>query len=194
MDNIFKKNLKQIRIELGKTQDEFAKPLGIKGKTISALELGTSNPSNSVLELIELKYLINREWLQTGEGEKHLRKEEASIYKVHDEVVAGASEEDREYDLHGGWKPRPEMKGEDYNLIGKVYEILKSGTPYSIALAANINAFHSALNSETRLKQMENKIEALEKRISVISERKNDRIRGNDPPEKKEDLIKMRGT
>lgn len=157
MENIFKNNLRSFRKKLELTQNEFAKPLNIKGSSISAMERGKSNPSNAVLELIEIKYRINRNWLLTGEGEMTRRYDtekemqvakEASIYKV------GVLDDD------------PETAG----LLSMTREILKSYTDYSASLAANIRSFHHAIRTEKRLLIVESRLEVVEKRLKEIPE------------------------
>lgn len=60
---------KAIRKSLGLTQGEFSKPLGVSGGQISAIELGTSNPSETLLTLLRQHYRISDTWWETGEGE-----------------------------------------------------------------------------------------------------------------------------
>jgi len=63
------KNLKHIRKTLGLTQRQFAEPLGIKGSYISDIEKGKARPSESVIRLLEIKFRVNRKWLESGQGE-----------------------------------------------------------------------------------------------------------------------------
>jgi transcriptional regulator with XRE-family HTH domain len=72
MENIFGKNLKHARKRLKLSQNTFAKPLGIKGSFISDIERGKALPSESVIKLIEIKYRINRIWLESAEGSEHI--------------------------------------------------------------------------------------------------------------------------
>ncbi len=80
-------------------------------------------------------------------------------------------------------------------------EILKSGTGYSECLAANIRSFHNAVKTERRLNKMESEVAELKNMCSGLVERterrhaeQDERIRENDPTEKKEELINMRAT
>jgi transcriptional regulator with XRE-family HTH domain len=162
------------------SQSVFGETLGIKGSSISALERGISNPSNSVLELIEIKYRINREWLLTGKGEKYINEE-------------GANLEDSTYI----YKERDDP--EIIEVLALTREILKSGTGYSDSLAANIRSFYSAVKTERRLNKMEDEMGALKNQVSGLAERterrlaeKDDKIRHYDPPEKKKELLEMR--
>jgi len=57
-----------IRKTLRRKQAEFGGLLGVGGKQISAIEKGRVKPSPSVIELLFVKYLVNRTWWETGEG------------------------------------------------------------------------------------------------------------------------------
>ena len=118
MEENFRKNLRIIRKKLGLTQSKFAEPLGIKGSTISSMERGITNPSNSVLDLIEIKYKVNRKWLLTGEGELFPGgKTDAPIYKkVGDDDPAHVFVPGAKHALQGG---RPsETSQEDWHMLG----------------------------------------------------------------------------
>ncbi len=67
--------IKELREFLGLSQKEFADALGIHPMSVSRYELGRSNPSPSVLRLIEDKFGVNPEWLLEGKGDpfKHDR-------------------------------------------------------------------------------------------------------------------------
>jgi len=86
-------------------------------------------------------------------------------------------------------------------VVNLTREILKSGTGYSDSLAANIRSFHNAIKTGKRLNKMESEVAELTNMCSGLAERterqhaeKDNRIRKNDPPEKKEELTNMRAT
>jgi hypothetical protein len=67
---------------------------------------------------------------------------------------------------------------------------LKSGNPVAInAMAHNINYFAYAIESENRQKRVEKRLEAQEKAIRAATA---ERIRVDDPPAKKAELVKRR--
>ena len=68
--------LKQIRKKLGCNQNEFAEKLGISVSNISSYEAGRRNPSDAVINLICEKFSVNKEWLETGNGEMFIQKTE----------------------------------------------------------------------------------------------------------------------
>lgn len=63
-----------IRKALHLNQLQFAEPLGVGDKQISAIENNRANPSTSVLELMFVKYLVSRNWWETGEGEMFIKQ------------------------------------------------------------------------------------------------------------------------
>ncbi len=64
-----KERLKQLRKELGLTQQAFADKLNITRTNIAGYEIGSRNPSDAVISLICEKFNVSEEWLRTGEGE-----------------------------------------------------------------------------------------------------------------------------
>lgn len=61
--------IKQIRKQFSLTQVEFGKKIGLKGNTITCYEKGLRIPSDSVILSICREFNVNRQWLETGEGE-----------------------------------------------------------------------------------------------------------------------------
>jgi transcriptional regulator with XRE-family HTH domain len=69
--------IKQVRLSASLTQAEFGKEIGVSGATVSTSESGKTNPEPRTIILICDKFGINRQWLETGEGER-LKLQEAS--------------------------------------------------------------------------------------------------------------------
>lgn len=63
-----KERLKQLRIELGLNQQEFASRLEIGRSSIANYEAGTREPTSSVISLICQIWNVNRDWLVYGTG------------------------------------------------------------------------------------------------------------------------------
>lgn len=61
--------MKEIRRNAGIKQAEFGALFGVKEGTVTSWETGLRNPSNAILSAICEKFSVNREWLETGEGE-----------------------------------------------------------------------------------------------------------------------------
>lgn len=67
-----KNRIKKIRKSFpdqGKTQETFAKFLGIPKQNLASYETGRRTPSDAVIQLICNKCNISEEWLKTGNGE-----------------------------------------------------------------------------------------------------------------------------
>lgn len=68
LKSILGPSLRSIRKELGLTQADFAKSLGITGAYVSDLERGLAVPSEPVVRQMETIYKINRNFLFSGKG------------------------------------------------------------------------------------------------------------------------------
>ena len=64
-----KDRIRELRKALDLTQQEFADTIGVKRNTIANYEIGRNDPVDSVKSLICLKFNVNPEWLDTGEGD-----------------------------------------------------------------------------------------------------------------------------
>ena len=69
--------IKTLRKELGLTQTEFGKKIGVKGNTITTYENGTRTPSDAVVLAICREFSVSEEWLRTGRGEMFIKKTES---------------------------------------------------------------------------------------------------------------------
>lgn len=64
-----KERLKKIRLDNGLSQEEFAKRIGLESRGhISALEKGSRNITDRIINDICREFKINEVWLRTGEG------------------------------------------------------------------------------------------------------------------------------
>ena len=63
------KRLKELRKELGITQQELADQIGVSGSNVGKYESGAGKPSAAVISLICSKFNIREEWLHNGTGE-----------------------------------------------------------------------------------------------------------------------------
>lgn len=71
--------LKELRLHLKLTQEDFAARLHVKRGTVTNYELGRNTPSNSVLALIYREFLVSPDWLENGVGEMFIHDAEFSI-------------------------------------------------------------------------------------------------------------------
>ena len=61
--------IKQLREKLGLSQIEFAKRIGVTNQTVSLWENGKVPLLENSRYRIEREFNVNRQWLETGEGE-----------------------------------------------------------------------------------------------------------------------------
>lgn len=61
--------IKELRKALGLTMKQFAEPLGLSESTISKVEKGTANLSESAIRLICSTFKVDYFWLTDGDGE-----------------------------------------------------------------------------------------------------------------------------
>ena len=90
-----KDRLKQLRKELGLTQQEFSDQIGIKRNTFSQYENGRNEPIDAVIKLICGKFNVNEDWLRTGEGEMFVQVSRAD--ELQHLIDASLSEESGEF-------------------------------------------------------------------------------------------------
>ena len=62
--------IKAIRKKMGLSQSDFAERIAISRSALAKIESGENRPSERTQMLICDKFGVNREWLQTGEGER----------------------------------------------------------------------------------------------------------------------------
>ena len=63
-----KNRIKEVRLHLNMTQQDFAEKIGMKRNSIAQIELGARNPSGAVINNICKTFDVNEEWLRTGTG------------------------------------------------------------------------------------------------------------------------------
>ena len=61
--------IKQLRKQLGISQDEFATKLGLKQRTLSYIESGDRGILCSVVKKIHKEFGVNPEWIIFGKGD-----------------------------------------------------------------------------------------------------------------------------
>jgi len=75
----FTTRFKELRKQLGFSQEKFSKELGVAQNTFSKWETGRNEPPLEVLSTFCEKYNINLNWLLTGQGEMFFNPVTASI-------------------------------------------------------------------------------------------------------------------
>jgi transcriptional regulator with XRE-family HTH domain len=126
--------IKKIRKDKGLTQKVFGEFLGLKQNSIASIESGKNEATESFKTFICIKYYVNREWLETGEGE---------MYDEPGEIpIDGCVIVEPDTDVH--------------RLLKQAQRVLtsKTHTGAALALAQNIDTFdkavsdHDALNTD----------------------------------------------
>lgn len=85
--------LKQLRKELGLTQEAFASRIGSVQNTITGYENDRRNPSAPVISLICREFNVNEEWLREGKGEMFVEtSEDEQIAEFVGRTLSGQSE------------------------------------------------------------------------------------------------------
>lgn len=74
-----KKQLKELRQYLKKTQTDFGLLCGKSRDTISNYELGRVAPDESFIKLICMKFNVNENWLRTGQGDMFIETMDSMI-------------------------------------------------------------------------------------------------------------------
>ena len=159
---------------------ELSKYLNLRPNTISTWKKRGDIPDKIIFAFCE-KDGLSANYIKTGEGPKYIGRGE-------DKGGAGEVAEDAAIYI------RCKKDTEVDDLVDMARWVLSSGTGYSVSLAANIRSFHCAVQTETRLNKIEENMADLNSQVAALTVAQKDRIRNGDPPEKKDDLIKMRGT
>ena len=98
-----KERIKELRLAAGKTQAEFAESLGVSRGAVAIWETVDDRPPSSItISLMCDKYNINRQWLETGEGEMYRslpRDKEIAAFFGSVLAVTGDVNTDRENEL-----------------------------------------------------------------------------------------------
>lgn len=79
-----KDRILKIRKDSGKTQEEFAKKIGLSKNFVWMLEKGGREPSERTISDICREFNISKEWLLTGKGEMHNIPEDETAAVVSD--------------------------------------------------------------------------------------------------------------
>ena len=66
--------IKQVRMALDLSQDEFGRRLGLTRGAITNIEYNKTEPKPLLVDLICREFDVNEEWLRTGEGEMFIKK------------------------------------------------------------------------------------------------------------------------
>ena len=85
------KRIRQIRLDLGLSQEEFGRRLGITKSAVSRIENSSNGASGQTVKSICREFSIDYAWLTTGQGEMFVENDD-QIAKLIDTVLAGENE------------------------------------------------------------------------------------------------------
>lgn len=68
------KRIKEIRLDIDLTQEDFGNEIGLSGNYISELENEKKIPSELVFLALEFKFGVNGSWLKKGTGDKYVKE------------------------------------------------------------------------------------------------------------------------
>lgn len=73
--------IKELRLDLGLSQEAFGKRIKIQRSSVSKIETGENSPSDQTISLICKEFNVNEEWLRTGKGGDENRYVQATPYQ-----------------------------------------------------------------------------------------------------------------
>lgn len=91
--------IKQLRKELGLTQEKFGEKLGLKKNSISQIENGVNSLTEQLLLSICREFDVNEKWLRTGEGEMFIPVPEEDEVAAYVEDLLADNGENELYNL-----------------------------------------------------------------------------------------------
>lgn len=72
--------IKEVRKQSGLALRPFGAKIGISAPSVLRIEDGTNNPSEQTIRAICSCFNVNRHWLETGEGEMYVAKNEDELF------------------------------------------------------------------------------------------------------------------
>jgi transcriptional regulator with XRE-family HTH domain len=155
----FGKRLLELREEKGLSREAAAKEIGIGLSSLQNYEKG-SIPIPVKMEKILLYYKCNRTWLREGDPYPKAGGPETPP------PASYIKEGQAAWTANGGEAQKINID----EAMGKAYEILHSGTPYSAALYLKIQQFSSALAQDAtkELKVCQDKIADLQTQVGGL--------------------------
>lgn len=74
--------IKELRMALGLTQQEFADRVGTTRNNIAGYETGRRLPSEAVINLIVVKLNVSESWIRTGEGDMLIESDDSILAQL----------------------------------------------------------------------------------------------------------------
>ena len=122
-----KERFKMLRLSLKLSQEEFGRRLGVTKSTISNIETGRFNLTDSMIKLICSEFTLREQWLRTGNGEMYSEVSIDEKYKKAAKAIPdGGSDLDRivQRTLIYYYEMDPESKAALLNYIQSISALL----------------------------------------------------------------------
>jgi len=123
-------HIKKIRKEKKMSQQSFADKLSTSSGHISDIENGKKIPGGSFFISLKREFNVNINWILTGQGSPYIIGEDGKL------------------------DADPEVN----ELLDMTRAVIKSDTGYARSLKANIRSFHDAVETQSRLDKLEQRI------------------------------------
>ncbi len=91
--------IKQLRKDLGLTQEKFGEKLGLKKNSISQIENGINSLTEQLLLSVCREFNVSEKWLRTGEGEMFIPVPEEDEVAAYVEDLLADNGENELYNL-----------------------------------------------------------------------------------------------
>lgn len=78
--------IKKVRKAAGLTQEEFAKVLHVTGSYISEIEKGKKVPSDTLCDMVCMKFNVSKEFWDKGRGEVQRKQQDITLRLVFQEL------------------------------------------------------------------------------------------------------------
>lgn len=116
--------IKKIRIELGLSQEEFGRRLGVTRGAVTNIELNKVEPKPLFIDLICREFNVDENWLRTGEGEMFRQQSrEEEMAAIMGQLLADRPESFRRQLISVLLRFDP--NGPEWQVLENIYEALK---------------------------------------------------------------------
>lgn len=157
-------------LDKGITDIDLAKILLTNKDTLAGYRNRKGLLKGEVVERLVLHYHFNPLWLFKGEGEPF-----PGARAKYPEVCGPEPADGPVYikEGHAAWTADGPQKINIDEAWGKTYKVLKSGTPYAVALYLNIQQFSGALDATKELHACQDRITNLETQVNNLRRQMN---------------------
>lgn len=113
--------LKEVRLNLGLSQEDFGKKIGLTRSAVSKLETNSRGVTKQTIKTISREFNVNENWLKTGEGNMFI---ELSKSELAANVVGRLLSEDDEF-VKSVFIALGQMSKDEWAVIKKLVDKIK---------------------------------------------------------------------